>query len=182
MRFSFEDALRASTVGARRGGDRLSRLRRHGRRPGHEPEDLPACQGSGVVSDSHGLFALSQPCPRCGGNGVIIEKPCKNCRGSGRERMTKRYQVKVPPGERTGRASGSRARASPVFRAGRPATSRRRHVSILRRSSSAEGPTSSRRSGDLPEAALGATVEIPTPEGPVALKVPAGSENGKLLG
>jgi molecular chaperone DnaJ len=55
-----------------------------GARPGTAPTVCPQCGGRGVVSESQGLFALSSPCPRCRGNGSIIEEPCANCRGSGR--------------------------------------------------------------------------------------------------
>ncbi|HMH40498.1 MAG TPA: DnaJ domain-containing protein, partial [Gaiellaceae bacterium] len=64
-----------------------------GAEPGTSPVICPECHGRGVISESQGLFALSQPCPRCRGNGTVIEKPCKKCKGSGRERRTKRYTV-----------------------------------------------------------------------------------------
>jgi hypothetical protein len=67
-----------------------------GARPGTSPRICPECNGRGVVSESQGLFALSQPCPRCRGNGTVIEDPCPKCHGSGRERRTKRYTVKIP--------------------------------------------------------------------------------------
>src|SRR6266571_4371144 len=54
-----------------------------GAEPGTAPVICPECHGRGVVSESQGLFALSQPCPRCRGNGTVIEKPCKKCKGSG---------------------------------------------------------------------------------------------------
>jgi molecular chaperone DnaJ len=134
------------------------------------------------VSDSHGLFALSQPCPRCRGNGVIVEKPCRTCRGSGRERVTKRYAVKIPAGAK----DGTRVRLKGKGEAGRnggPAGD------LFVVASVEASPLYERRGADLvlevpvtyPEAALGATVEIPTPDGQVNLKVPAGTESGKLL-
>ena len=73
-------------------------VQRHRRGAGDGADVCPECRGRGVVSESQGLFALSQPCPRCRGNGTVIEKPCRTCRGTGRERRTKRYQVKIPPG------------------------------------------------------------------------------------
>ena len=184
VRLSFEDALAGAQVRVPVEVDApCHTCHGTGAEPGTSPVTCPQCGGSGTVSDSHGLFALSQPCPRCRGNGVIVEKPCKTCRGPGRERVTKRYAVKIPAGAKDGtrvRLKGQgRARART---AGRPATSSS--------SSSVEpSPLYERRDADLvldvpvtyPEAALGATVEIPTPEGPVNLKVPAGTESGKLL-
>src|ERR687897_757977 len=69
-----------------------------GAEPGTAPTVCPQCGGRGVTSDSHGLFALSHPCPRCRGNGTIVEHPCKTCRGSGHERTTKNFNVKIRPG------------------------------------------------------------------------------------
>src|SRR5947209_10979336 len=73
-----------------------------GAQPGTAPVICPECNGRGVVSEAQGLFALSQPCPRCRGNGTVIEKPCDKCGGSGRERRTKRYTVKIPAGVKDG--------------------------------------------------------------------------------
>ena len=69
-----------------------------GAKPGTAPIICPVCHGRGVVAESQGFFAISQPCPRCRGNGTIIEEPCPTCKGSGRERRTKRYTVKIPAG------------------------------------------------------------------------------------
>ncbi len=69
-----------------------------GAKPGTAPKVCPQCGGRGVIAESQGFFALSQPCPRCRGNGSIIEEPCPTCRGAGRERRTKRYTVKIPAG------------------------------------------------------------------------------------
>jgi molecular chaperone DnaJ len=153
-----------------------------GAEPGTAPRTCPDCQGTGVIADSQGLFALSHPCPRCRGNGVIIDRPCKNCRGTGTERVTRRYQVKVPPGAKDGTRIRLKGKGEPGLNGG-PAGDLYVRVEVT------PSPLYERRGADLvlevpvtyPEAALGATVEIPTPDGPVALKVPAGSEHGKLL-
>ena len=154
-----------------------------GARPGTAPTICPECKGRGVTSESQGLFALSQPCPRCRGNGTVIEQPCEKCKGSGRERRTKRYSVKIPAGVKDGtrirlkgkgEAGYGGAEAGDLYVVTRVAPSKlyeRRGDSDL----VIEVPVT------YPEAALGATVEVPTPEGPVSLKVPAGSEDGKLL-
>ena len=150
--------------------------------PGRRRVTCPQCGGSGTISDSQGLFAFSQPCPRCRGNGVIVEKPCRTCRGSGRERVTRRYAVKIPPGAKSGTRVRLKGKGEPG-RNGGPAGDLFVVVDVE------PSPLYERRGADLvldvpvtyPEAALGATVQIPTPEGPVALKVPAGTETGKLL-
>src|SRR5262249_56001740 len=67
-----------------------------GARPGTAPTICPECKGRGVVHESQGFFALSQPCPRCRGNGTVIEDPCPPCHGSRREERTQRYTVNIP--------------------------------------------------------------------------------------
>jgi len=153
-----------------------------GAEPGSSPRTCPDCGGAGVTSANQGMFALSQPCRRCRGNGVIVDKPCKSCRGSGRERVTKRYQVKVPAGAKDGTRIRLKGKGEPGENGG-PAGDLFVVVSVD------PSPLYERRGADLvlevavtyPEATLGATVQIPTPHGPVALKVPSGSESGKLL-
>jgi molecular chaperone DnaJ len=183
VRISFEDALEGVQVRVPVEIETACHVcGGSGAEPGTVPKTCPQCDGSGVVSDSHGLFALSQPCPRCRGNGVIVETPCRACRGSGRERLTKRYLVKVPPGAKDGTRIRVKGKGEPGMNGG-PAGDLWVRVEV--------DPSRlyERRGADLvlevpvtyPEAALGATVEIPTPDGPVALKVPAGTEHGKLL-
>jgi molecular chaperone DnaJ len=153
-----------------------------GARPGTSPHICPECNGRGVVSESQGLFALSQPCPRCRGNGTVIEDPCPKCNGSGRERRTKRYTVKVPAGAK----DGTRIRLKGKGEAGYGGAAAGDLYVVTH---VAPSPIYERRGNDLlvtvpvsfADAALGATVEVPTPEGAVSLKVPAGSEDGKLL-
>src|SRR6266498_2249865 len=153
-----------------------------GAKPGTAPTVCPQCGGRGVVAEAQGLFALSHPCPRCRGNGTVIEDPCPNCRGTGRERRTKRYSVKIPAGVKDGsrirlRGKGEAgyggAEAGDLFVVTRVAPSR----------------LYTRRGDDLvvdvpvtyPEAALGATVQVPTPDGPVTVKVKPGTTDGTLL-
>lgn len=183
VRLSFEDALAGAQVRVPVDVDApCHTCHGTGAEPGTSPVTCPQCGGSGTVSDSHGLFALSQPCPRCRGNGVIVEKPCKTCRGSGHERVTRRYAVKIPAGAKDGTRVRLKGKGEPGSNGG-PAGD------LFVVASVDASPLYERRDADLvlevpltyPEAALGATVEIPTPDGPVNLKVPAGTESGKLL-
>jgi molecular chaperone DnaJ len=153
-----------------------------GAKPGTSPKVCPECRGRGVVSESQGLFALSQPCPRCRGNGTVIEDPCPSCRGSGRERRTKRYSVKVPAGVRDGTRIRLKGKGEAGIAGGPPGD-----LHVVTRV--ADSPIYERRGADLvvdvpvslADAALGTEVEVPTPDGAVSLKVPAGSGHGKLL-
>ena len=152
-----------------------------GAKAGTSPKICPECNGRGVKAESQGLFALSSPCPRCRGNGTVIEQPCAQCGGSGRERRTKRYTVKIPAGVKDGTRIKLKGKGEPSP-SGPPGDL---HV-ITRVEAS---PLYERRGADLvvdvpvsfADAALGGTVDVPTPEGPVSLKIPPGSDHGKLL-
>jgi molecular chaperone DnaJ len=153
-----------------------------GAQPGTSPTICPECKGRGVTVESQGMFGLSHTCPRCGGAGTVIEKPCPRCHGSGRERRTKRYKVKIPAGVKNGTQIRLKGKGEPGYGGGPPGD-----LIVVTRV--AESPVYKRRGADLEvevpvtyaDAALGAKVEVPTPEGAVSLKVPAGSESGKLL-
>jgi molecular chaperone DnaJ len=154
-----------------------------GAQPGTAPVICPECHGRGVVSESQGLFALSQPCPRCRGNGTVIEKPCPRCHGTGRERRTKRYSVKIPAGVKDGTRIKLKGKGEPGENGG-PAGD----LVVVTRVQPSR--LYERRGSDLvidvpvtyAEAALGATVEVPTPYGDrLSLKVKPGSQDGQLL-
>jgi molecular chaperone DnaJ len=153
-----------------------------GAKPGTAPVLCPECRGRGVVAQSQGLFALSQPCPRCRGNGTVIEDPCSKCRGTGRERRTKRYTVKIPAGVK----NGSRIRLRGKGEAGYGGAEAGDLFVVTRVTPS---KVFTRRGSDLvvevpvafSQAALGATVEVPTPDGPVSVKVKPGTTDGTLL-
>jgi molecular chaperone DnaJ len=183
VQLSFEDSLHGSqvkvpvelTVSCRECGGT-------GAQPGTAPVICPVCNGRGVTSESQGLFALSQPCPRCRGNGTVIEQPCPHCHGSGRERRIKTYTVKVKPGVK----DGTKIRLKGKGEAGENGGPAGDLVVVTRVRAS---ETYERRGDDLvvnvpvsfATATLGGKVDVPTPEGTVSLKIPSGSEDGKLL-
>jgi molecular chaperone DnaJ len=154
-----------------------------GAAPGTTPVICPDCHGRGVISESQGLFALSQPCPRCRGNGTVVESPCPKCHGTGRERRTKRFSVKIPAGVKDGTRIKLRGKGDPGANGGP-------NGDLVVVTRVAPSPLFERRGSDLvidvpvtyAEAALGATVEVPTPYGErISLKVKSGSQDGQLL-
>jgi molecular chaperone DnaJ len=154
-----------------------------GAEPGTSPIICPQCNGRGVIAESQGLFALSEPCPRCRGNGTVVEKPCRNCNGTGREVRTKTYTVKIPAGVKDGTRIKLKGKGE-IGSDGGP-TGDLYVVTHVQPSKLFQ-----RRGADLvvevpvtyAEAALGATVEVPTPYGDrVSLKVPAGTQDGRQL-
>jgi molecular chaperone DnaJ len=118
----------------------------------------------------------------CHGMGTVVDTPCPTCHGAGRERRTKRYTVNIPGGVKDGTKIKLKGKGEAGF-GGAPAGD----LYVVTRVEPSK--LYERRGDDLvlevpvtfDEAALGATVEIPTPDGRVSLKVPAGSSDGKLL-
>ena len=180
---SFEDSLSGASVQVPVELETAcSQCNGSGAKPGTAPKICPECSGRGVRAEDQGFFALSQPCARCRGNGTVIEDPCDKCGGAGRERRTKRYTVKIPAGVRDGTRIRLKGKGEAGY-GGAPAGD----LFVVTRV--ADSPTYERRGSDLivevpvsyADAALGASVQVPTPDGGVSLKVPAGSEDGKLL-
>jgi len=181
---SFDDALKGVTVRVPvEKADACATCHGTGARPGTTPKICPECQGRGVVARSQGLFAISQPCPRCHGQGTVVEHPCPDCGGSGVRTVTRRYAVKIPAGVK----DGTRIRIKGKGEAGRrggPSGDLYVRVHVT------PDELFERRGDDLlvevpltvAEAALGTKVTVPLPDGgKVALKVPAGTQDGKVL-
>jgi molecular chaperone DnaJ len=153
-----------------------------GAKAGTSPRLCPECNGRGVVGRDLGSFAMSEPCPRCGGNGTVVDEPCATCGGAGTVTRHKRYNVKIPAGAKDGTKIRLRGRGEPGLRGG-PAGD------LLVTTRVAPSLRYTRRGDDLElevpvtfvEAAMGAKVQIPTLEGAVSLTVPPGSQNGRRL-
>jgi molecular chaperone DnaJ len=181
---SFEDSLRGATVRVPvEKADTCETCHGTGAKAGTTPKICPDCQGRGVVAQNQGFFALSQPCPRCLGNGTLIEHPCPECGGSGVQARTRRLAVKVPAGAKDGTRIRIKGKGEAGQRGG-PTGDLYVVVHI-------EPDRLFERNGDdlvldvpvtLSEAALGTRVKVPTPGGgSVSLKVPAGSHDGRTL-
>jgi molecular chaperone DnaJ len=179
----FEDAMTGTTVPIRiDGGAVCSRCGGSGAEPGTTPTTCPTCGGRGEIAENQGFFSMTRTCPTCGGSGRIVETPCTRCGGTGAERRTRNLNVKIPAGVKNGARIRLAGKGEPGA-AGGPPGDLYVKVQVTRH------PVFGRRGDDLtvdlpisyPEAALGAHVEVPTLNGPVKLKIPAGTPSGKTF-
>jgi molecular chaperone DnaJ len=149
---------------------------------GSTPATCDTCGGAGQVRISQGFFQLQQTCPHCRGTGTIIRNPCDTCLGQGRVRRSRNLSVKVPAGVDT----GDRVRLSGEGEAGRnggpPGDL---YVEIQVR----EHPIFERDGENLScqvpvsfaTAALGGSVDVPTLDSNVTLKIPAETQSGRVF-
>jgi molecular chaperone DnaJ len=179
----FEDAMTGTTVPIRiEGGAVCSRCGGSGAEPGTTPTTCPTCGGRGEIAENQGFFSMARTCPTCGGSGRIVETPCTRCGGTGAERRTRNLNVKIPAGVKNGARIRLAGKGEPGAVGGPPGDLYVK-VQVTRH------PVFGRRGDDLtvdlpisyPEAALGAHVEVPTLNGPVKLKIPAGTPSGKTF-
>lgn len=153
-----------------------------GARPGTAKTDCSTCGGLGQVRRQQGFFSVQQTCPACRGEGRIIEEACTDCRGQGRVEQSRTLSVKVPAGVDT----GDRIRLSGEGEAGQsggPAGDlyveiRVRPHAVFERDGA---DLSCRVPISFTAAALGGEVKVPTLSGEVSLKVPAGTQSGKVF-
>ncbi|TML43592.1 MAG: molecular chaperone DnaJ [Actinobacteria bacterium] len=153
-----------------------------GAAPGTSPVICPACGGRGVTAENQGLFSFSQPCRVCGGTGMKVETPCPTCSGTGVERRPRRVKVRIPAGVEDGQRIRIKGRGGAGRNNGGPGDL---YVVVHVGNHELFG----RRGKDLtltvpltfPEAALGATVTVPTLERPVTLRIPPGTRSGRTF-
>jgi molecular chaperone DnaJ len=153
-----------------------------GAKPGTSPHMCPVCQGAGVTSRSQGAFAFSEPCRNCRGSGQVVDDPCPTCSGSGITTQTRTITVRIPAGVKDGQRIRLAGKGAPGRRGG-PAGDLFVVVHV------AEHSLFGRNGDDLTltvpitfaEASLGTTITVPTLDGNVSLKVPAGTASGRTL-
>jgi len=153
-----------------------------GARPGTNPVPCNTCGGHGQVQMQQGFFAVRRTCPTCHGSGTRIESPCVECGGSGRVKVTKKLKIKVPAGV----YDGAQVRVSGEGESGQHGSPAGDLYVII---SLKEHPIFEREGADLyctmpvtfPQATLGSEVDAPTLEGKVKIKIPAGTEGGRVF-
>jgi molecular chaperone DnaJ len=153
-----------------------------GAKKGTTPVTCPTCGGIGQVRMQQGFFSVQQTCPRCHGTGKMITDPCGSCHGQGRVEEHKTLSVKVPAGVDT----GDRIRLTGEGEAGTMGgpsgdlyvvVNVREHAIFQRDGKHlyCEVPIS------FADAALGGELEVPTLDGRVKLKIPEGTQTGKMF-
>ncbi|RMG13074.1 MAG: hypothetical protein D6729_15645 [Deltaproteobacteria bacterium] len=182
VELDFVDALRGTEIRVRvPGGRRCKACEGRGVAAGSEEQACPECGGSGRRQAVEGPMRIVATCPACGGTGTKAE-PCPVCEGSGVEPGDREVTVRIPPGADTGDRLRVPGKGLPGRGRGpdgdlyvevrvRPHRFFERDGLDLRL----------RLPVTLEEAYLGTKVEIPTPDGPVTLKIPPRSQPRRKL-
>ncbi|MBL7130030.1 MAG: molecular chaperone DnaJ [Candidatus Omnitrophica bacterium] len=151
-----------------------------GEKPGSKKNTCSQCRGSGQVTVSSGFFQLTQTCPRCRGEGRIITAYCTKCNGQGRNKVTRKIHVKIPAGIENGshlrvRGEGEGGRAGRgdlyVLVHVRPHSVFDRHGQDIL----------SEVFVPMTKVILGGEVKVLTLNGSVKMKIPKGTQSGKIF-
>ena len=157
-----------------------------GAKEGSHPETCTYCQGRGTVRTQQNFMGMTmqseQRCPKCGGKGTIISDPCQTCKGKGKVRRNKTIRVNVPAGIDDEQSFRVRDEGN-VGSNGGPngdllVTVHVRNHSIFTRDGAnvhCQMPIS------FTQAALGATIEVPTLDGKVRYTIPEGTQTGTVF-
>ncbi len=157
-----------------------------GARPGTTPDTCATCGGYGQVQQQvQSFFGVSMritACPQCHGKGATVSDPCERCGGSGRRKKKRTLTVHVPPGVHEGQRVRLRGEGEPG-----PAGNAKGDLHVYIRVK--DHPLLQRRGDDLlcqvpisfTQAALGATVDVPTLEGMEEVEIPAGTQHGDVI-
>jgi molecular chaperone DnaJ len=163
-----------------------TRCRGDGSEPGSQPQRCPTCNGAGEIRRAQqsvfGQFVNVMVCDRCRGAGQIISSPCKECRGRGEMQATRRLSVTIPAGIDEGQQIQLRGEGESGARGGPPGDL---YVVIA-----IKPHEQFKRNGNdilydltvnVAQAALGDEVEVPTVDGSARVKVPAGTQTGRVI-
>lgn len=149
---------------------------------GSSPGKCPACGGTGQIAKGGGFFQMISTCRRCGGTGKVITNPCRKCRGTGRVPKKREIFVKIPPGVHEGQGIRVASEGEPGRNRG-PRGDLYCYIRIkphefLERDGNnliAIIPVS------FTQAALGATIDVPSLNGTKQLKIPQGTQYGNIF-
>jgi len=183
VRLDFAEAVGGATVPLRLSSPATcGTCHGSGAKPGTRPRQCPTCNGIGFVTRNQGAFAFSEPCRDCRSTGRIIDDPCPECGGDGVSTRTRTLTVRIP----TGVADGQRIRLAGQGEPGRNGAPAGDlfvvvHVTPHRLFGRAGDDLTLTVPVTFPELVFGTTLTVPTLNGSVALRVPAGTASGRTL-
>ncbi len=151
-----------------------------GAKPGTPVHKCNVCQGRAQVKYQRGLFAAARPCHACRGTGKKIPTPCEACKGTGSKMRAESMSVKIPAGVQDGAVRTVRGAGESS-----PGGNGDLHINIQ----VADHDLFRREGADIlvsvpisyPQAVLGASIDVPTLDGKVVMKVPSGTQSGKVF-
>jgi len=157
-----------------------------GSKPGTKPIRCPACNGTGQVrrvqQNFFGRFVNVTACTKCHGEGQIATEFCPQCKGAGREKFSRTLTIKIPAGVANGNQLSIRGEGDAGMRGGSPGDLYLNIAVLPHEFFTREGDD---LLYELPvnfaQAALGDDIEVPTLNGKMKIKVPAGAQNGKIF-
>lgn len=152
------------------------------RKPGTRTRTCPTCRGRGVVQQGAGFFVMQRPCPHCDGAGEQIQTPCEACHGAGLRSVDREVKLRIPPGTRDGT----------VFRVpgeGEPSLEGGPHGDLHCVVTVEPHEVFAREGADLmvevpigfAQAALGGTIPVPTLDGRAEIRLPPGTQSGRVF-
>lgn len=191
LRYDMEITFEESAFGVEKEislkrAERCEHCHGEGAEPGSKVETCPECHGSGYVrftqNTMFGQMVNERPCSRCHGEGKIISNPCKECGGSGTVKKTKKLKVKIPAGV----DNGSRLRVGGEGEAGlKGGPSGDLYVYLYVKPHKFFERDGTTVLCEVPinivQATLGAEIKVPTLDGQVTMKVPEGTQPGKVM-
>jgi len=157
-----------------------------GAEPGTSPRSCPTCKGQGEVRQVHQTFLGSMvqvvTCPACSGKGEIIETPCHTCRGRGLERKTIKKPVAIPAGVDDGNQIRLTGEGQPGLNGG-PNGDFYLELEVAPHKYFRRNGTDILLDVDIniAQATLGDEIKIPTVDGDVSLRIPPGTQPGKVF-
>jgi molecular chaperone DnaJ len=183
LHLSFQDAVHGVTTSVNVPQEvRCSNCRGSGAAPGTSTHTCPRCGGTGSLNDNQGLFSLSTVCPDCVGRGTLFDTPCPVCHGTGTEQKVRSVKVRIPAGVEDAQRIRVKGRGAPGQGMAPPGdlyvvvhVAKHRVFGRSGRNLTITVPVT------FPEAALGTTITVPTLDGKVTLKVPPGTQSGRVL-
>jgi molecular chaperone DnaJ len=183
LHLSFRDAVKGvTTTVSLPSNEACHTCKGTGGAPGSEFVTCERCQGRGVINDDQGPFAMSSVCPICQGRGGRFASPCPTCHGTGREPSSRRVNVRLPAGVVDSQRIRLKGKGNPGSQGG-PAGDLfvDVHVASDARFDRRGRHVTTTVKVPLTQAILGTTVEVPTLDEPVTLKIPAGTQPGTTM-